>query len=577
MTEVILSSVFYEIAALLVLTSMVGLLGLTLRQPLIVTFILVGILAGPLGFGLAASTEHIELLAKLGVAVLLFLVGLKLDLHLIRSIGAVALTTGLGQVIFTSVIGFVICLGLGMSPVTSVYVAVALTFSSTIIIVKLLSDKREIDSLHGRIALGFLIVQDLVVVLAMVVLSAFGVGKTTEHPVQDVLAVLLHGLVLLGALGVFMQYIAEPLLRRFARTPELLVVFAIGWAALLAALGDYWGFSKELGGLLAGVSLASTPYRETIASRLSSVRDFLLLFFFIALGAQLDLRGFGDQLLAAPMLSLFVLIGNPLIVMTIMGIMGYRKRTGFLAGLTVAQISEFSLIFMAMGLSLGHVNAQAVSLVTLVGLITIALSTYMITYSQTLYVWLERFLGPFERKVPHREAVDDAFQAGQKFDVILFGVGRYGEAIAQRLKDHGLEVLGVDFDPEVVSARQSRGLITSYGDAMGPEITLAMPVRRARWIIAAVPGLRTGLTHNDPRLVLLSTLRDHGLSGEVAVTADNEKDAAMLRDKGADIVLMPFRDAADRAVELLLARHARDVTSNPVTLDENNKPMGAPL
>ncbi len=574
MTGFVFTSVFYEIAALLALTSAIAFLGLALRQPLIVSLILVGVLAGPLGFDFSASAEHIELLAELGVAVLLFLVGLKLDLHLIRSIGAVAVTTGLGQVIFTSVLGFAICLALGMSPVVSLYIAVALTFSSTIIIVKLLSDKREIDSLHGRIALGFLIVQDLVVVLAMVVLSAFGVGAATEHPIKDILVVALHGALLIGAIGLFIRFAAEPLLRKLARTPELLVVFAISWAALLAALGDYWGFSKELGGLLAGVSLASTPYRESVASRLSSLRDFLLLFFFVALGAQLDVRGVGDQLQAASILSLFVLIGNPLIVMVIMGIMGYRKRTGFLAGLTVAQISEFSLIFMAMGLSLGHVNTQAVSLVTLVGLTTIALSTYMITYSQTLYVWLEGMLSPFERKIADREAANDAVEAGQRFDVILFGVGRYGEALAQRLLDRGWTVMAVDFDPDAVRDRQRRGLLTSYGDAMDPDIALALPLRSAQWVIAALPSHRAGLTHDDPKLTLLNTLRSHQFAGKVAVTAESAKDAKTLREKGADLVFLPFRDAADQAVELLLGSNRQGTTTEEFAMAKGNKQDG---
>lgn len=165
----------------------------------------------------------------------------------------------------------------------------------------------------------------------------------------------------------FIRYVADRLLGQIARSAELLVIFAVGWAAGLAAVGDAIGFGKELGGLLAGVSLASTPYREAIVSRLASLRDFLLLFFFIALGAGLNLQGLGDELVAAAVLSVFVLVGNPLIVLAIMGAMGYRKRTGFLAGLTVAQISEFSLIFMAMGVNLGHVSESALGLVTLVG------------------------------------------------------------------------------------------------------------------------------------------------------------------------------------------------------------------
>jgi Kef-type K+ transport system membrane component KefB len=235
-----------------------------------------------------------------------------------------------------------------------------------------------------------------------------------------------------------------------ARSPELLVIFAVGWAAGLAALGGRLGFGKELGGLLAGVSLASTPYRDAIGSRLTSLRDFLLLFFFLALGAGLDLSTLGAQVGPAILLSLFVLIGNPLIVMAIMGYMGYRKRTGFLAGLTVAQISEFSLIFMAMGLSLGHVGEEAMGLVTLVGLVTIALSVYMITYSHKLYDWL--------RAVPRPLRAAGAFPRGGgrgrrfagEYDFIIFGLGRYGQRIGDASDERGYRVLGVDFDPEAL-------------------------------------------------------------------------------------------------------------------------------
>ena len=321
MTEAIEGYLFYEIAALLVLAAGVGFLGLMLRQPLIVSFIAVGILAGPSALDLARSDQQIDLLAELGIALLLFLVGLKLDFNLVRTLGPVALVTGLGQVIFTTVFGFLIAVALGLDALTAIYVAIALTFSSTIIIVKLLSDKREIDALHGRIALGFLIVQDVVVVVAMIALSAIGVGgaATGDGAVADVLAVLGYGLGMLVFVLLFIRYIASPLVEQLARSPELLVSFAIGWAALLAAVGHYLGFGKELGGLLAGVSLASTPFREAIAARLASLRDFLLLFFFIALGASLDLSVLGASVGPAIVLSLFVLIGNPLIVLTIMG------------------------------------------------------------------------------------------------------------------------------------------------------------------------------------------------------------------------------------------------------------------
>ena len=555
--DTLLTDVFYEVAALLAFASVIGMLGLALRQPLIVSFIAVGILAGPAALDIVRSAEPIELLAELGIALLLFLVGLKLDLSLIRTIGGVSLTTGLGQVVFTAVIGFAIGIGFGLPPLASLYVAAALSFSSTIIVVKLLSDKREIDSLHGRIALGVLIVQDLMVVLAMAALSAFGVGAASDAPFVDVLLVLGNGVLLLAATGVFIRYAAEPLLKRIARAPELLVLFAIGWAAFVAALADFLGFSKELGGLLAGVSLASTPYREAIASRLTSLRDFLLLFFFIELGAQLDLTRIGDQVLPALLLSAFVLIGKPLIIVAVMGAMGYRKRTGFLAGLTLAQISEFSLIFMAMGLALGHVDAEATGLVTLVGLVTIGLSTYMILYSRPLYDLLERFLSPFERAVPYREQEASAQVDDETSGVILFGLGRYGSAIHQGLSRHGFKVLGVDFDPEAVRAWQARGLPAVYGDMLDPDFPSALPLERASWVISAVPAVTTGVTHEDPRATLVQTLRAQGYRGRIAVAAAHEDDARALKEKGADLVFMPFVDAADQAVDLVLKGESR--------------------
>ena len=562
MLEIVSSSIFYEIAALLIIAAALGFVGLLIRLPLIVSFLLVGVIAGPSILGLVEASEHIELLAELGVTILLFLVGLKLDIGLIRTIGLVALMTGLGQVAFTSILGFAICLGLGLSPLESLYISVALTFSSTIIIVKLLSDKREIDSLHGRIALGFLIVQDLVVILVMMVLSAFGVGTVQGGSTLDILLVLVQSLAMVGGVWLFIRYLAQPLMQRFAKSPELMVAFSIGWAAFLASLGDHFGFGKELGGLIAGVSLASTPYREAIGSRLAPLRDFMLLFFFIALGSRLELADIGDQAVAAIILSLFVLIGNPLIVMVIMGAMGYRKRTGFLAGLTVAQISEFSLIFAAMGLMLGHIDSGAVALVTLVGLVTIGLSTYMILYSHPLYRLLEPVLGNFERRVPHREQTDSATERNGEFDVILFGLGRYGSDIVRGLRQHGLNVLGIDFDPEVLRHWRAQGLAATYGDAGDPDFAEALPLSKAKWVISTVRQPTAGVTHQDSNATLIASVRAHGFQGRVALTAQDAREAVRLRRLGADLVLMPFVDAARQAVEAVV--EADKATGEPV-------------
>ena len=555
---------FAEVAILLVMAAGIGIIGTLMRQPLIVSFIAVGLIAGPSALDVVHSSEQIDLLSELGIAVLLFLVGIKLDVKLIRSLGAVSVLTGLGQVAFTAFFGYLIGLALGLGHVTSLYVAVALTFSSTIIIVKLLSDKREIDSLHGQIALGFLIVQDLVVVLAMIVLSAIGIGAAEGgHGGGSVTTVLASGVAMVVVVVLFVRFVANPLTERLAHAPELLVIFAIALAAIFAAAGDAVGLGKEVGGLMAGVALASTAYRETMAARLAPLRDFLLLFFFIALGATLDLSLLGTHVVGAVIFSLFVLIGNPLIVLAIMGALGYRKRTGFMAGLTVAQISEFSLIFVAMGVSLGHVADDALGLVTMVGLVTIAASTYMITYSHRLYPLFEPLLGLFERPGTPREPSEAGVHKGRDVTIILFGLGRFGTAIGMRLKKRGVAVLGVDFNPQAVKRWRELGLEAEFGDATDPEFVAELPLREAEWLVSTVPIHPTGLSHEDARHTLIQLARMSGFAGRVAAASHGPIETHGLIGSGADMVLEPFQDAADRAVELLTGAATAERTDIP--------------
>jgi Kef-type K+ transport system membrane component KefB len=538
---------FVTIAATLLVAAIIGTVAVRLRQPLIVSFIAVGIIVGPAGLGWVQHEGAVELLATIGISVLLFLVGLKLDVEVIRSMGRVALATGLGQVLFTSVVGFLLCQALGLSIVGSLYVAVALTFSSTIIIVKLLSDKSEIDSLHGRIAVGFLIVQDLMVILAMIVLSAIGpAGDGVERAGvwREAGLIVLKGVGLLVCVGVMMRFVLPRMMHLVARSQELLILFATAWAVGLAAMGELAGFSREVGAFLAGVSLASTPYRETIGGRLVSLRDFLLLFFFLGLGASLDLRQIGGQVVPAVLLSLFVLIGNPIIVMAIMGYMGYRRRTGFLAGLTVAQISEFSLILGALGVSLGHIGGDEMGLVTLVGLITIGLSTYMILYSHPLYERLSPFLGVFERRVPHRE-LGEQESPGQRYDVLVFGLGRYGHHLSRGLIERGVRVLGVDFDPQAVTEWRREGFSAQYGDAEDPEFPTEVPLDGVRWVVSTMP-------ERTVNLALMHSLRERGYPGSIALTARSRRDAEILSREKPDLILKPFEDAAARAAEQLV-------------------------
>jgi Trk K+ transport system NAD-binding subunit/Kef-type K+ transport system membrane component KefB len=425
------------------------------------------------------------------------------------------------------------------------YVAVALTFSSTIIIVKLLSDKKEIDSLHGRIAVGFLLVQDICAILAMIGLTALGGGRTDGNSATaEVLIVAGKGVGFLVIVALLMRFVLPPLMARLARSQELMVLFAIAWAVLLGAAGDALGFSREVGAFLGGVSLASTGYREAIGARLVGLRDFLLLFFFVDLGARLNLGSLGLHVGSAALLSVFVLVGNPLIVMVIMGFMGYRKRTGFLAGLAVAQISEFSLILGALGVSLGHIDMEAMGLITLVGVVTICMSTYMIIYSGPLYRLLAPWLSLFERRSPGREMDAMAAPDGAGTDVILLGLGNYGGGLAEHLLERRKRVLGVDFDPESLAHWRGRGMTVLYGDVGDPELLDQLPIRSAKWVVSSVRDRELNLT-------LLKLLRECAFAGKIALAARSVGEARELAAAGAHVVLCPFSDAAEQGADAL--------------------------
>jgi hypothetical protein len=297
-----------------------------------------------------------------------------------------------------------------------------------------------------------------------------------------------------------------------------------------------------------------------VLTRLGSLRDFLLLFFFIVLGAGLDLQATGAMLIPAILLSLFVLIGNPLIVMIIMGVMGYRKRTGFLAGLTVAQISEFSLIFIGAGFALGHVDDATVGLVTLVGLITIAGSTYLILYSKQLYARIEPWLSPFERREPMAELGDQPLPSSGH-DVVVIGLGRLGEQLARLLDLQGLSVLGVDLDPQIVERWQKEGRAARLGDVLDPDLLLHVSLDGTRWIVDAAPVHRTGLTHADHRAALIKALRSIGYTGKIAVVAEGDIESERMHRLGADLVLRPFREAAIAAARQIADHEGGDVAT----------------
>lgn len=528
---------FVEISVILTLVAVVSMLARLLKQPLIVGYILAGVIAGPYGLGLIQSVEPIELFSKIGIAALLFIVGLSLSPKVIKDVGKVSLITGLGQVIFTSLIGFGISRLLGMPTIAALYVSIALTFSSTIIILKLLTDRGDLNTLYGKIAIGFLLVQDIVATLILLFVSASASGGGSIW--INVAFMFGKATLVFVALALLGKWVLPNLLKFVAKSTELLFVFALAWGLGMGSLFYFLGFSLEIGTLVAGVALSVTPYAVEMSARMKPLRDFFIILFFVLLGSHMILDTIPLIIGPAILLSLFVLIGNPVIVIVLMNLLGYRSRTGFMAGLTVAQISEFSLILATLGFNLGHLPKETLSLVTLVGLVTIAGSAYMIQYADTLYLKLEKIIKFLElrHRVRERASVDE------KYEAIVIGYGRVGEDYRKHIESLEMRTLVVDHDPEAIERLKLAELPYRYGDLAEPEFLEELPFEESRVIVSS-------LTDHTVNLGLVRYIKSVSRA-LVVVTANLAKEAQELYSEGADYVIVPHYLGARYGVSIL--------------------------
>lgn len=518
------NTIFTEISLLLVLSAAISLIMRLLRQPLIIGYILTGILVGPSVFNLVGSPETIEIFGHFGIALLLFIVGLGLNPKVIKEVGRVSLLTGVGQVLFTTAIGFLLVRSFGYNTVTALYISIALAFSSTIIILKLLSDKKEQNKLYGKISIGFLLVQDLIATFALVVASSTGNGGLDYSELGQLAA---KGLGLGLAVFLVSKFAVKPLSGFIARSQEMLFLFAISWGFGVGTIFYELGFSLEVGALIAGVALSTMTYAQEVGSRLRPLRDFFIVVFFIALGAKLNIDNISGVLGQAVGLSAFVLLGNPIIVMIIMGLLGYTKKNGFKAGLAVAQISEFSLIFMLLGQRVGQVSEEAVALVTVIGIITIAISSYMIIYADGLYKFMERYLRLFERRKVKIER-----DSRQKFDIVLIGYRRGGQEYINVFEKLTKRYIVVDYDPDAIDEMERKQIPYIYGDMTDSEFLEELDLSHVHLLVSNTTD------HNSNRFIL-SHFEQVNPNAVVICHADTPDEAAELYGLGASYVTMP--------------------------------------
>ncbi len=540
-------SIFIELSTVIILAVIISGTLRLLKQPLIIGYIITGILAGPLLLNIVKSADTVAALSHFGIVFLLFVAGLSLNPRVLKSVGKVSLITGIGQVLFTTFIGFFIAKLLGFSDIASLYIAIALTFSSTIIIVKLLSDKGDLQVLYGRISVGFLIVQDIIAVLILMLISS----STGGFDVMSLNAeTILIGAGLLSFIALFGIFALPRITETMAKSQELLLLFSIGWLLFLSVVFGYLGFSIEIGALLAGIMLSASPYHYEIKLKMNILRDFFILFFFVLLGSQMVFMNITESLLPIAVFSIFILVGNPLIVMILMGLMKYTKRNGFLAGLTVAQISEFSLILVALGVKVGHVSNEILSVVTATGLITILGSTYMIMHANRLYPHISRYLGVFERR--GKKVDEHIYHRGRHYDIILFGYDEVGLSLLKSIKNLGKKFLIIDYDPDKITRLAREGYDCRYGDANDTEMLNELDFSRAGMIISTVPDTETNL-------LLTKKIRKTNKEVIIIIVSHHSGEALKLYESGATYVIMPYFLGGHHA-STLIQKHGLDIS-----------------
>jgi len=518
------NSVFTQLSLVLAIAAGVSLVVRLLKQPLIMGYILSGIIVGPSLLNVITNQEAFDSFSQLGVTLLLFIVGLGLNIAVIRSTGRPVAVTFLTVTALVGGVSYFASLILGYTGVEAMLLAVALLFSSTIIVVKALNDKREQSRLYGQIAIGILLVEDVAATIALLfIASAQGGGITL-----DTLATLTaRGILLAAVLGFLGAYVMPRLTHFFAASQEFLFMFALAWGFGVASIFSVAGFSIEVGALFAGVALASLPYASEISARLRPLRDFFVALFFIGLGAHMDLANISSGIIPAIALSIVVLVTKPLIITATLGLLGYTRQVGYKTAIHLSQISEFSIILIVLAQSVGMVSQELISVVTLTAMITITVSTYLMKYDERLYRKFEGSLRIFEREHPKKDPKKD-----EGYPLILFGYHKGGHEFVNAFREMKRRYVVVDYDPAVIETLEHQHIHHIYGDATDIELLEEIGVNKAKLVVSTITDYVTNK-------ILVQHVMRRNAKAIFICHANDYDDAAKLYEHGATYVMLP--------------------------------------
>ncbi len=541
------------IGSSIIAAAALALLARWLRQPLILGYVAGGALLGPhLGLGLVTDEASIELISEIGLILLLFIIGLELSVPRLLQAGRVILVSGLLQVPVCALLGWALLGGLleGRGPFDRLYLAVAVSLSSTLIVVKLLSDKFEMGTFAGRVTLGILIFQDL---------WAIGFLALQPNLGRFEPAILLRSLVAgagLLALALLCARAVLPILfRAVATSPELMLLVTVAWCFLVSGAAGWVGLSREMGALIAGVVIAAFPYGTEVVARVAGVRDFFVTLFFVALGLKIPVPT-GRLLLLALLAAGFVAASRVVAIFPLFALLRLDTRTAGVVAINLAQVSEFSLVIVSLGAGYGHVSAELGALVLYTLLLTSVVSTYGILFNDRLAGALTRALARtgappwLGRRAGASPQAPSA--ARPRRELFLLGVSREGLAFLEHLEREQPEmkerIVAVDFNPETLERLQATGVECHYGDLSNEETLRHAGIGEAR---IAVSGISDWFLKGTDNLRLLRQVRRLAPAARVIVTADTLGQAARLYAEGADYVLIPPALAAEHLYGLL--------------------------
>jgi len=527
-----MESVFVELSLIIVVTAVVAIFMRAIKQPLILGYILAGLLVGPSALNLIHSTELFETFSSLGIALLLFIVGLGMNVGELRKLGKVVPLIAASSLFLVSLLGFATASLFGFNNVESLVIGLSLFFSSTIIIIKILSDKRELGRLHGQIAIGVILVEDIIATFALLFIVA---GKSGQFDLEQIGLLLSKGLLLLVFLILCSRYVLPRVSRYMATSQELLFLFAISWGFGIATLFELAGFSIEVGALFGGVALASSPYVQEIAARLRPLRDFFIVLFFITLGQSMDLGNISSAIVPALVLSAIVIIAKPFIITSTMGMLGYTKRVSFKAAINLSQISEFSIVLVVLAFSVGMVRPELVSIITLVAIITIAVSAYLMQYDDELFARFDRIkLHLFEKEVTYKEK-----RSPTPYQMVLLGYHHGGHEFIRTFDTLGKKYLVIDYDPEVIDILEHQKIDYLYGDATDTELLREAGIDRCKLVVST-------MTDHDANMFVVNLLGEINPNAVVICHADNIKQATALYSGGASYVMIPHHIGSEK-------------------------------